>query len=129
MRQIMIKDVIVGSKIRIVDYHQPNEAWLVGGPGIHPEFVDHVLVGWKQGEPRIAQSWVRDLLVNDSKISSDFVYFYWVLSGVVVEVIQAPSDGAFCKGCTNWFAYAVPNRPSGNFVCWSCRQGFIRDEW
>lgn len=39
---------------------------------------------------------------------------------VAIKIVNG-LDGFPCKKCTNFFPYALPNRPDGTLVCWSCR--------
>jgi hypothetical protein len=68
-------------------------------------------------------------------IPHTYKYLCWIDSNAdcdhIITMAATPGkeEGLFCRGCGNWFAFAVPNRPSGNLVCWSCRQGFVPEEW
>lgn len=126
MSAVYIRDVPIGSRVRVCGFPSgADQAWLV-----QSDREPHRLLAWKDGEICHVGGWKRDNEVPRS-VPTDFIRFWWVDGSMLVEVISTTTTvgGMFCKGCTNWFDYVVPNRPSGNFVCWSCRQGFIRDEW
>lgn len=110
--------------------------WLVAGMGTHPTgYHDSMLLGWKHAERRIRSAWDRyqdtEHRRPTSRLPLDILFCLWLDCDVDImgHVASGPRDGMYCQGCKNWVDYAKANRTSGNFVCWSCRQGFVPDEW
>ncbi len=149
---MILQDVPIGSQVRLftmggvpvsAQTKDTMDAWVVAGVRIHPTtYRDRLLLGWRQGEKSSSVSgWAVDdagaggLLPPDRSILKGYTHAYWAPKDTLVDRIlqyQTPGNactGMFCRGCRNWSPYASPNRPSGNFVCWSCRQGFIPRDW
>ena|SRR5271166_1556217 len=49
----------------------------------------------------------------------------WIIVRTTDGQVHGKSAGEYCAVCRQFFSYAVPNRPSGKLVCYSCRQGWI----
>ena len=144
---MILLDVAVGSRVRIyTSYDTPSsrktdetvDAWVVAGINVHPDsYNNRILLGWKPGEEKPTIGWsvagASTLLPPDRSIVNGYTRGYWAASNTLVERILTGSatgaTGMFCRGCKDWNPYAVPNRPSNNFVCWSCRQGFVPKDW
>ena len=53
----------------------------------------------------------------------------WAPEETATVVAVHEADGCSCRVCHNFFHMAVPNRPSGHMICWSCRQGWLPKGW
>ena len=146
---MLLKDVPIGSRVKMYtdkdgEYIRNEittytvEAWVLG---LHTNS-DLILLGWKQGEQCPDCAWKhsgRTVQMQSGEMPSDFIAGYWmsdtymvvgiVGSAAAVSSVDPNHKGMFCRGCRNWYDYAVPNRPSGNLVCWSCRQNFVPEDW
>lgn len=147
---MILLDVAVGSRVRIYAYggtpaslktRETDDVWVVAGINTHPDsYTGRVLIGWKPGEKRGISAWTPtdnpSLLPSDRSLVNGYERAYWAPGDTLVESVLtgssasvAASQGMFCRGCKDWNPYAVPNRPSNNFVCWSCKQGFVPADW
>lgn len=87
----------------------------------------YVLLGWKEGQEMPSNVISRSSTSAGNtyaKRQEEYVFGRTVYrtQKVAIQIING-LDGFPCSRCTNFYAYAVPNRPDGTLLCWSCRDG------
>ena len=90
-----------------------------------PGYGTDLLLGWltKDSSPSNARDRSQTSIENDY-VPNQGMYKRGITvkrSLMVAIKIVNGLDGFPCKKCTNFFPYALPNRPDGTLVCWSCR--------
>lgn len=90
-------------------------------PGLGKGFI----LGWKKDQEHPEGSASRSSTSSENEYvpnQADYVYGVAVVSTLLAATkVVNGLDGMFCRRCGNFSHYAVPNRPDGTLLCWSCR--------
>lgn len=84
-----------------------------------------VVLGWMAEQPRPKDAIGRkQTSLENVYVPNQSMYVYGKTVKrslpVAIQIVNG-LDGFPCKKCTNFFAYALPNRDDGTLICWSCR--------
>lgn len=87
----------------------------------------YILLGWKSGQEMPSNAIGRESTTgSNTYLKNQEAYKFgrsvYRTHKVAVQILNG-LDGFPCRKCTNFFPYAVPNRPDGTLLCWSCRDG------
>lgn len=67
----------------------------------------------------VADVWLCSSLSLPSKYLNENIVY---IDASLVYSVARKQDGTVCRLCKELFPYALPNRPDGSLICYSCRQ-------
>ena len=84
------------------------------------------IIGWRKDQARPLNSYVRGNTSAENDYIPDQVQYVYgktvPSSWLVASKVSGESGGGMpCRGCLNFYPYAVSNQADGTLLCWSCR--------
>jgi hypothetical protein len=141
---LLLKDVAQGARVRlyadkdgnITNNPVHNGGYIEADVSIpHPRLANHVCLVWKMGEACPPSAWHLSFGHDTKHLAPTYERGYWahniltvvrLLGNARISPVQS-SSGMHCgnRFCNAFNPYGQPNTPTGQYICYQCRQGGI----